>query len=388
MSIPTPFTHTHTHTHKLISNMSNMSNISYTNQPPSIPLHIFNIINNTNINPLAIPNHEITINQMAKLDRSKSVLLVDTSYWLYYRYFALRTWYSKAYSEISNTNNFNMEHKWLEDNIFMTKFKKLFFENLKTICRKYNIPIYNIVFCIDCTYKDIWRNSHTSEYKATRPESLKKKQFNSFDVFSYIKKEYIPELQVKYGVKILYNSRCEADDIIGQISPYLINAGVPRVIIVANDNDYLQICNSRISMIKGGNNNSISDISNNEGERYLIKKILLGDVSDNIKGCQISFSLLDNLLVNSTNQAELDNNNSIFKNITKITINQIMENVDRYNIFLELLKDIRSGVIHSKDNARLNMVRHFYENTILMDFQMIPKDIKSELVNKFKNLIE
>jgi hypothetical protein len=65
-----------------------------------------------------------------------------------------------------------------------------------------------------------------------------------------------------------------------------------------------------------------------------------------------------------------------------------MENVDRYNIFLGLLKDIRSGVIHSKDNARLNMVRHFYENTILMDFQMIPKDIKSELVNKFKNLIE
>lgn len=347
-----------------------------------IPMSIFNIINNTPINPLAIPNHEISINQMAKLDKSKPVILVDTSYWLYYRYFALRNWYNKAFPEQCVVPNFNAEHKWLDDTIFMTKYRKLFIENLKSICRKNKTVVSNIVFCIDCSYKDIWRNTYTDEYKATRPESLKKKQFNSFDVFSYMKKEYLPELQVKYGVKILYNARCEADDVIGQMAPFLISIGVPKVIIIANDNDYLQICNSQIIMSKGvvADDNNIQECN---GERMLLKKILMGDISDNIKGCSINQIILDNGSGSSTGVK-----GNSFKNIGKVNLAIIMDNPEKYNLFLELMKSIRRGEITSKDDARLVNIRNFYDNCILMDFQMIPNEIKKELEYKFKNLVD
>lgn len=353
------------------------------NQTPNVmipsPFQVMNIIQNTPINTLAIPNRDLSINQMAKLDKSKTVILVDTSYWLYYRFFALRNWYSKAFPELANLENFNMEHNWLEDNVFMTKYKKLFIDNLQTIVRVYKTVVSNIVFCLDCSYKDIWRNAHMNEYKGTRLESLKKKQFNSFDVFSYIKKEYLPELQVKLGVKIIYNNCCEADDIIGQMAPFLVDNGVPNVVIIANDNDYQQICNERVIMNKGvpskhqdittadaGSGAGIDD-----GVKRLIRKILLGDVSDNIKCCSIK------------------TDGGIYKNVTKSNIHTIMDDTEIYSRMLEYLNKIRAGVITSNSiiDSSSDLPRNFYENCILMDFQMIPKGLRAELEIKFRNLL-
>ena len=54
------------------------------------------------------------------LKLTSSILLVDTSYWVYYRFFALRNWYKKAYPdkdtyEDTSEDTFN----WLEDTVFM-----------------------------------------------------------------------------------------------------------------------------------------------------------------------------------------------------------------------------------------------------------------------------
>ncbi len=83
--------------------------------------NIFNIIQNTPINPLTYNNSNVSLNQMSKLDKKYPVLLVDTSFWLYYRFFALRNWYRRAYPDITNKPNFNLEHDWLNDEIFITK---------------------------------------------------------------------------------------------------------------------------------------------------------------------------------------------------------------------------------------------------------------------------
>ena len=119
---------------------------------------------------------------MSKLNPELPVILIDTSYWLYYRFFSLRNWYARAYpdnyinkttNDISTetstetTNNFNnnfnkdfnIEHNWLEDEIFMTKYKKLFIENIKKICKKFKTKIENVVFCIDCPHNTIWRHN-------------------------------------------------------------------------------------------------------------------------------------------------------------------------------------------------------------------------------------
>lgn len=348
-------------------------------------MNILNIIYNTPINSLAIANLEITHKTMGKLDYSRPVILVDTSYWLYYRYFALRSWYKKAFPDISSGSNFDMEHNWLDDTIFMSKFRKLFIENIKTVVKKYKTVMTNVVFCIDCTYKDIWRNSITSDYKATRPATLKNKCFNSFDVFAYMKKDYLPELQVQYGVKILYHPKCEADDIIGHLAPFLISRNFPMVYIIANDNDYLQICNSKIKMIKGNitHGKLQSDSSNNyDGERYLIRKILLGDISDNIRPCVVNKVLLDSNILN-IKELNYTLEEKIYKTVSKTNIELLLKDEEGYSFFSQLLEAICIGDIKDGSDPRLELIRNFYENTVLMYFKMIPKELKQELELRF-----
>jgi 5'-3' exonuclease len=376
----------------------NFQPTSYLQMPyPSLTNSYPTLINmNPNMNPSAIV--PLTINNMGELNKTKPVILVDTSYWLYYRFFALRNWYKKVYPTVVAGNpNFDTEHDWLKDQIFMDKYRKLFIENIKVLSKKYKTIMQNVVFCLDCSYKDIWRNSHTTEYKANRPESLKKKQFNSFNVFSYIKKDYLPILQVKYGIKILYNSRCEADDVIGQFAPFLIANGVPAVYIIANDNDYMQICNDKIIMIKGGlsnspTSNSSSTISNTlegDGKLYLLRKILIGDVSDNIRPCIVNKILLEKTptFVNNGSICVSSNDNKGMKVVTKNTVEILLADEERCNFFLQLLEYIRCNDIKDSSDPRLLLVSGFYDNVLLMDFKMIPQDLQRELDNKFKNLL-
>jgi 5'-3' exonuclease len=243
----------------------------------------------------------------------------------------------------------------------------------------------NVVFCIDCSYKDIWRNSLTTDYKATRPESLKKKGFNAFNVFAYMKKDYLPELQVQYGVKILYHPKCEADDIIGRLAPYLISRDFPMVYVIANDNDYLQICNAQVKMIKGnisqGEVASDNDVSR-VGEKYLIRKILLGDISDNIRACNINKLLLEK---NNQNLKEWDSilEDKVYKTVTKVNIEILLKDDEGYSFFSQLLDAIRKGDIKDATDPRLVLIRNFYENTVLMDFKMIPQELQKQLEARF-----
>jgi 5'-3' exonuclease len=332
---------------------------------------------------------------MGRLDPSRPVILVDTSYWLYYRFFALRTWYKKAFPDPTRSAEFDMEHNWLEDAVFMDKFRKLFIDNIKTLARKYKTVMTNVVFCIDCSYKDIWRNSLTTDYKATRPDSLKKKGFNSFNVFAYMKKDYLPGLQVQYGIKILYQARCEADDVIGHFAPFLIGRGVPMVYIIANDNDYLQICNARIQMIKGnlasapvagGGVGAGAEAGVGAGERYLIRKILLGDVSDNIRPCNISKLLLEK---NWPSIQEIDDilDHKVYKTITKTNLEILLKDNEGYTFFSQLLDTIRTGEIKDANDPRLVLIPGFFNNTVLMDFRMIPRDLQKDLEIRFSSYL-
>jgi len=348
-------------------------------------MNILDIMSNTPVSSLAIPGADITHNTMGRLNGTLPVILVDTSYWLYYRYFALRTWYKKAFPDPNRSSNFDMEHNWLEDAVFMNKFCKLFIDNIKTLVRKYKSVMTNVVFCIDCSYKDIWRNSLTTDYKANRPESLKKKGFNSFNVFAYMKKDYLPELQVQYGVKILYHHKCEADDVIGHLAPFLISRAFPMVYVIANDNDYLQICNSRIKMIKGNISQETVSSGNDVscvGEKYLIRKILLGDISDNIRACNVNKLLLEK---NIQNIKEFNTilEDKIYKTVNKSNIELLLKNDEGYSFFSQLLETIRNGDIKNATDPRLVLIPNFYENTVLMDFKMIPLDLQKELDVRF-----
>ena len=338
--------------------------------------------NNNNNNTYELLNN--------KIDITIPVILVDTSYWLYYRFFALRNWYHRAFPEINKNINFNMEHNWMENTMFMTKYQKLFIENIKILCKKYNTKLTNVIFCIDCPYKEIWRCKYTENYKGTRLESHKKQNFNSYNIFNHIKKNILPNLQQKHNIKIIANSKCEADDIIGNLAPLLVEKGTNKVIILANDNDYLQICNSNIYLINGvGNIISDENICKYIGEKYLISKILIGDKSDNIKCCSVNSNFIDNLHdLNELHELNDTNINNVcnekYKKIYKTNIDKIISSNFKYNILKNMLYEIRNNKNITMNNIIYN--DKFKQNATLMDFQMLPIEIKNELNVKFLNL--
>jgi len=215
-----------------------------------------------------------------------------------------------------------------------------------------------------------------------------------------MKKDYLPELQVQYGVKILYNPRCEADDVIGHMAPFLVGRGVSSVYIIANDNDYMQICNSRIKMIKGnlaavgssiggGASATASASSDNEGcngERYLIRKILLGDVSDNIRPCSVNKLLLEKSFQN-LKDINTGLEARVYKTVNKTNVEILLKDGEGYAFFSQLLEGIRNGDIKDGKDPQLELIHYFYENAVLMDFKMIPRDLQRELEGRFSSYL-
>ena len=411
---------------------------------------------------------------MTKINQDLPVILIDTSYWLYYRFFSLRNWYTHAYpenyvtevTEVSNVEsnvptNFNANHNWLEDELFMTKYKKLFVDNIKKLCKKFKTKLENVILCIDCPHNEIWRHikvknenekinikneiikqkkieketkdkekvdegkvddgkvdegkvdegkvdeeieesiiENIKPYKGTRLESHKKNNFNSFNIFNYMKTTFIPTIKDNNNntIKILHCSKCEADDIIGQLSVYLdthLNKPVSeeskcsegsegsgntktqnqkKIYILANDNDYLQVCNKNIKLINGlGKIISGDKGENYYGDKYLISKILLGDKSDNIKSCSIDSGYI---------HCGIPNNK--IKNVTKKCIDIILSNPDKYTIFNTLLNDIRNNKELDINYSDINIFRH---NCNMMDFQMLPQELKQNLYTLFSQII-
>ena len=157
------------------------------------------------------------------------------------------------------------------------------------------------------------------------------------------------------------------------------------VYVIANDNDYLQICNSRIKMIKG--NISLEAVpSGNDGscvgERYLIRKILLGDISDTIRACTVNKLLLEKNIKN-LNEMDTILEDKVYKTVSKSNIELLLKDDEGYSFFSQLLEAIRTDDIKDATDPRLVLLHNFYQNTVLMDFKMIPRELRKELESRF-----
>lgn len=73
----------------------------------------------------------------------------------------------------------------------------------------------------------------------------------------------------------------------------------------------------------------------------------------------------------------------VYKMVTKSNIETLLMDDTRYSFFSQLLDAIRKGDIADGKDARLLLIRNFYENTVLMDFKMIPGDMQKELDGRF-----
>ena len=206
-------------------------------------------------------------------------ILLDSSYLIFYRYFAIKQWWSHAHSENPLPENA------FESEELVEKFTKIFQESILTIKKK--LKLYNkktpipctVIAARDCPRDQIWRNDLFSTYK----ESREKKSDPSVGLF--FKHVYNNDLLFKAGADyIMRFPNLEGDDIIAITKNY-IREKYPEadIYIITNDHDMLQLMDENTHII----NLQYKNLRDNkkvfpEADKNLFFKIILGDKSDDI----------------------------------------------------------------------------------------------------------
>ncbi len=254
-------------------------------------------------------------------------ILIDGSYFIFYRYHALIMWWKKAKSD-------QELGKPSENKEFVEKFKSTFIDKIKEMKRKLKIKEAKIMIGRDCSRCNIWRNEFTNSYKGTR--------INDNDVGFFFKLVYneAENLFIKAGVdNIIYLDNLEADDSIALTTKYILNKyDDSNVIIITSDTDYFQLISERVSLI-----NLKYKPVNNEKNSYgnpdkdLFMKVVLGDKSDNIP--------------------------SLFDRCGKKTAEKYYDNKDEFNKRLE----------------NENKTELYNNNLRLISFNLIPQELSMKL---------
>jgi 5'-3' exonuclease len=212
------------------------------------------------------------------MDPTKGIILCDTSYIIFYRYYAILNWFKKYKQGDVDTTNIT------ECAEFMTKYDSTFEKFVVELAKKNKVPYSNIVFAKDCPRERIWRFKIYPEYKGLRDERVR--DFNG-EIFNHTLNTLFPRLIAKYGFHELYNDSLEADDIIALMVKEIAERRGKTdtmVMVITNDNDYIQLhkYNTVLPIVLRNlqGKNLIERI--HDVDKYLLYKIIVGDKSDNI----------------------------------------------------------------------------------------------------------
>lgn len=281
-------------------------------------------------------------------DFKKTFILVDTSYWIFYRYFAIMQWWKHTNPDIEL---FEDPYDTPE---FLEKFIKTFVESLEGFKKKQKLHKQRskpetpctIIAARDCPRKEIWRNKLYNSYKETRDKD------DSFMGGPFFKHVYQDNNKLLYDAGInhvLKFPNLEADDIVSITKKYLRNKYQDSIIyIIANDHDYLQLLDENTEIINFQNKN----LRENkkvfpEANKNLFYKIVLGDKSDNIM--------------------------PVFKKCGPKTCEKYYENKE---LFLEALAKDKEA----KDKFELNKK--------IIDFNEIPEELVNEFLQEYKSVFD
>ena len=263
---------------------------------------------------------------------SPNFILIDGSYFCFYRYYAIHNWFKLARKEVKLDDPFKNDE-------FREKFRKTFVDKMKEIPKRLKIDKPIVIVGKDCSRTDIWRNELFDQYKATRVYD------DTFMGGPFFKMAHNPEdnLFVKGSAQaILYHPKLEADDCIAITAKHILEKYPDaHVTIITSDTDYLQLIEPRVDLftLKFKRVNTEKNSTPGNPERDLFCKIVTGDKTDNIP--------------------------SVFK---KCGIKTAQKMYDEPEYFEKKIKET--------DGAH-----EIYErNRTLIDFNRIPE----ELVNEFK----
>ena len=207
-------------------------------------------------------------------DNTTNFVLIDGSYFVFYRYFALNVWWKNAKSGDKPDISCN------DDPAFIEKFKKTFESRIAEMNDCLGLASSIKLAAIDCKRADIWRNHIYPDYKLTRTKD------DEFGVSKFFKLTYDEKLFEASGVDAtLMYKHLEADDCIALTTMHL-RATYPdaHIWIIANDHDYLQLQDDHVHL----RNLKYQDLtqsknSSGDSQQDLFCKIVAGDKSDNIR---------------------------------------------------------------------------------------------------------
>ena len=210
---------------------------------------------------------------------NQTFIFIDGSYFCFYRYHSLLTWWKNAYPEKTDV----LQDPYQNEQ-FVEKFKKTFVDNVQKIPKGLKIdksinPI--IIVGKDCKRENIWRNQLFPNYKATRANGPE----DGFMGGPFFKMAYEENLFIQGGARsILKHPKLEADDCIAITVKHLLNTyPTCNIYIITSDKDYLQLAQERVHLYNLAFKKLTEQKScTGDAGCDLFCKILTGDTSDNI----------------------------------------------------------------------------------------------------------
>ena len=252
-------------------------------------------------------------------------IFIDGSYFVFYRFHALLAWWRLKHKDVPINNPIEIPE-------FVEKFKKMFVEKIELFPHLLSIKDPVIIIGKDCPRSDIWRNEHLNSYKGNRAKNNVIKPF--------FKMAYDGLFQ-QVSNKILYHKNLEADDCIALATKHYLKNKENKITIITSDTDYLQLAGDRVE-IYNAKIKPVRTVKNStmNADMDLFVKIIMGDKSDNIPP----------VFPQKRGKAKAKkyyNEPEFFK-----------EELNIYNV-----EDV------------------YKRNKLLIDFDMIPKDLQSELIS-------
>ena len=266
------------------------------------------------------------------------IILVDTSYTSFYRFFATLRWMSLSNKEEYEKHN-SPSYDWSKNKIFIEKYEKMYLESIIKLVKPKVFNSSRVIFCMDSPKENVWRTKIQSDYKEGRCDLTVKNNFKP--TFSYTYEKLIPELiknntshhvpgkgKVEHNIKSMRIDGMEADDIIASICLYYQKINPNQIIyIVSGDDDFLQLGRNNLYFVNYKKKASFT-IDTNDAKQALLKKILIGDPSDCIpgalKGKRLKKEIKEELFLDDVKLQEyLKNNPDVME---KYKHNQLMIN--------------------------------------------------------------
>jgi 5'-3' exonuclease len=200
-------------------------------------------------------------------------IFIDGSYFCFYRYHSLITWWKNAFPE-----QLDVLENPFQNEIFLEKYKKTFIDSMKKIKKNLNLSNPTIIVGKDCKRDQIWRNNLFPNYKSNRNNE-------GFMGGPFFKMTYEQDLFIKGGASaILNHPHLEADDCIAITVKHLLEKDPDcQIYIITSDKDYLQIAQERVHLFNLAFKDLTEQKSSTKNSKCdLFCKIICGDPSDNI----------------------------------------------------------------------------------------------------------